>query len=294
MISHQQLRGTGVALVTPFNKQKDVDHTALSKLVNFVIDEGVDFLVALGTTAETSSLSDKEKFEVLKTIKDTNANRLPIVLGVGSNNTTQLVDLINKIDFDGIDAILSVTPYYNKPTQEGLYQHFKAVSEVSPLPVILYNVPSRTGVNLHAQTTLRLANDFDNIIGIKEASANFIQLMDIIKHKPEDFIVLSGDDATTFPLLSLGGDGVISVIANAVPKAFSQMVKSGLQGNYKEARQLHYCFTDLLKDVFIEGNPAGIKAMLEMQDIADNQLRLPLVAVSSKTYTRLKDQFKLL
>ena len=291
MISLNQLNGTGVALVTPFDQQKEVDHTALSKLVNFVIDGGVDFLVALGTTAETATLNEKEKLEVVKTIKEANAGRVRLILGMGNNDTRQLIDTINKTDFDGIDAILSVTPFYNKPNQEGLYQHYKAISEVSPLPIILYNVPSRTSVNLNPETTLRLARDFENIIAIKEASTDFIQIMDIIKHKPEHFIVLSGDDATTFPFITLGGNGVISVIANAFPNKFSTMVKEAILGNNIEAREIHYRFTDILKDVFIEGNPAGIKALLNMREILDNQLRLPLVEISSKTYSRLKDQF---
>ena len=291
MISLNQLNGTGVALVTPFDQQKEVDHTALSKLVNFVIDGGVDFLVALGTTAETATLNEKEKLEVVKTIKEANAGRVPLILGMGNNDTRQLIDTINKTDFDGIDAILSVTPFYNKPNQEGLYQHYKAISEVSPLPIILYNVPSRTSVNLNPETTLRLARDFENIIAIKEASTDFVQIMDIIKHKPEHFIVLSGDDATTFPFITLGGNGVISVIANAFPNKFSTMVKEAILGNNIEAREIHYRFTDILKDVFIEGNPAGIKALLNMREILDNQLRLPLVEISSKTYSRLKDQF---
>ena len=291
MISLNQLNGTGVALVTPFDQQKEVDHTALSKLVNFVIDGGVDFLVALGTTAETATLNEKEKLEVVKTIKEANAGRVPLILGMGNNDTRQLIDTINKTDFDGIDAILSVTPFYNKPNQEGLYQHYKAISEVSPLPIILYNVPSRTSVNLNPETTLRLARDFENIIAIKEASTDFVQIMDIIKHKPEHFIVLSGDDATTFPFITLGGNGVISVIANAFPNKFSTMVKEAILGNNIEAREIHYRLTDILKDVFIEGNPAGIKALLNMREILDNQLRLPLVEISSKTYSRLKDQF---
>ena len=294
MISHHQLKGTGVALVTPFNQQNNVDHAALSKLVNFVIAEGVDFLVALGTTAETATLSTGERFEVVKTIKETNAGRLPLILGMGGNNTHQLVDTINKTDFDGIDAVLSVTPYYNKPGQEGLYRHFKAIAEVSPVPIILYNVPARTSVNLSASTTLRLARDFENIIAVKEASADFIQIMDIIKHKPEEFIVLSGDDVTTFLLLSLGGNGVISVLANALPNAYSSMVNAALQGEYEKARELHYRFTDILKDVFTEGNPAGIKALLKIREITDKTLRLPLVEVSNETYNRLKDQFNAL
>jgi len=290
MISLNQISGTGVALITPFNSQKDVDYAALGTHVNFVINNGVDFLVALGTTAETATLSDKEKHEVVKTIKSANAGRLPLILGMGGNNTHQLVDTINKTDFDGIDGILSVTPYYSKPTQSGLYQHFKALAEVSPVPIILYNVPSRTGTNLSAETTLRLARDFENIIAIKEASGDFVQIMDLIKHKPDEFIVLSGDDATTFPLISLGGDGVISVIANGLPQEFSTMVNEALHGNYDKARELHYGFTDILKDVFIEGNPSGIKALVNMQDIIENQLRLPLLPVSDKTYERLKSQ----
>ncbi len=292
MISPHQLKGTGVALVTPFNQQKQVDHQALAKLVNFVIDGGVDFLVALGTTAETATLNDKERLEVVKTIKKANNARVPMVIGMGGNNTNQLVDTINKTDFDGIDAILSVTPFYNKPTQDGLYLHYKTLAAVSPVPIILYNVPSRTGCNLEASTCVQLANDFENIIAVKEASGDLVQIMDIIKHKPEEFLVLSGDDASTLPILSLGGDGVISVIANGYPKAFCQMVEAAQNDNYIKARRLHYGLTDIIKNLFIEGNPAGIKAILEMREIIDNQLRLPLVPLSDKTYNTLKAQFK--
>ncbi len=292
MISAQQLKGTGVALVTPFNQQKQVDHEALAKLVDFVIDGGVNFLVALGTTAETATLSDKERLEVVKTIKKANNGRVPLVMGMGGNNTDQLVDTINKTDFDGIDAILSVTPFYNKPTQDGLYLHYKTVAAVSPLPIILYNVPSRTGCNFEASTCLQLANDFENIIAVKEASGDLVQIMDIIKHKPDEFLVLSGDDASTLPILSLGGDGVISVIANGYPKAFSQMVQAAQNDNYIKARRLHYGLTDIIKNLFAEGNPAGIKAILEMREIIDNQLRLPLVPLTDQTYNTLKAQFK--
>ncbi len=292
MIIAQQLNGTGVALVTPFNQQKQVDHQALAKLVDFVLDGGVNFLVALGTTAETPTLSDKERAEVVKTIKKANNGRVPIVIGMGGNSTTQLTDTINKTDFDGIDAILSVTPFYNKPTQDGLYEHYKAVAEVSPVPVILYNVPSRTGCNLEASTCVRLANDFDNIIAVKEASGDLIQVMDIIKHKPDGFVVLSGDDASTLPILSLGGDGVISVIANAYPKAFSRMVDEAINENYIKARRIHYGLTDIIKNIFIEGNPAGIKALLNMREIIDNQLRLPLVPVREGLHAELRAQFK--
>jgi len=291
MISPQQLSGTGVALVTPFNANKEIDHSALSKLVDFVISDGVNFLVALGTTAETATLSEKEKMAVIQTIKTTNNGRVPLVMGMGGNNTAELVEAINLTNFDGIDAILSVTPYYNKPTQEGLYQHYKAISEVSPVPIILYNVPSRTGCNLKAATTIRLSNDFDNIIAVKEASGDMVQIMDIIKNKPSEFIVLSGDDATTLPLIAMGGNGVISVIANAYPKEFSSMVGALLNDDISKGQQLHYQLIDIIKDIFIDGNPAGIKAILQMRHLIDNQLRLPLVPVSDKTFQILKSHF---
>ncbi|MCG8582827.1 MAG: 4-hydroxy-tetrahydrodipicolinate synthase [Bacteroidales bacterium] len=289
-MSPKQLSGTGVALITPFNQQKEVDHTALSRLVNNVIDKGIDFLVALGTTAETATLTGKEKLEVVRTIKDTNAGRIPIVLGMGDNNTAQLIETINRTDFDGIDAILTVTPFYNKPNQSGLYQHYKAISEISPVPLILYNVPSRTGCNLNAKTTIRLANDFDNIIAVKEASGNQDQIMDLIKHKPNDFLVLSGDDSGTLPLIALGGDGVISVIANAYPAEFSNLVKAAKDNNLELARQIHYSLTDIINNIFAEGNPAGIKAVLHLQQVIDNQVRLPLVPVTDKLYDQLKSQ----
>ncbi|MCT4586213.1 MAG: 4-hydroxy-tetrahydrodipicolinate synthase [Carboxylicivirga sp.] len=292
MISPQQLKGTGVALVTPFNQDKEIDHSALARLVDFVLDDGVDFLVALGTTAETATLSEKEKQEVIQTIKTCNQNRVPLVVGLGGNNTGHLIDTINKTNFDGIDAILSVTPYYNKPTQEGLYQHYKAIAEVSPVPLIVYNVPSRTGCNITSSTTLRLANDFDNIIAVKEASGNLQQIMEIIKDKPNDFMILSGDDGTTLPIIASGGDGVISVIANGFPKEFSQMVRLCIDNRLDEARQIHYRLFDLMKSIFIDGNPAGIKAVLELRQIIDNQLRLPLVKVSDKTYALIKEQFE--
>lgn len=292
MIAAQRLNGTGVALVTPFNQQKQIDHLSLEKLVDFVIEGGVNFLVALGTTAETPTLSNKEKAEVVKTIKKANNGRVPVVIGMGGNSTDLLADQINKTDFDGIDAILSVTPFYNKPTQDGLYEHYKVLAEVSPVPIILYNVPSRTGCNLDASTCIRLASDFENIIAVKEASGNLLQVMDIIKNKPDGFLVLSGDDASTLPILSLGGNGVISVIANAYPKAFSQMVDAAKKDNYIKARRIHYGLTDIIKNIFTEGNPAGIKALLNMREITDNQVRLPLVPVSEQLYATLRAQFK--
>lgn len=290
MISPNQLTGTGVALITPFNKNKEVDHSALKKLVNNVINNGIDFLVALGTTAETATLSNKEKQEVIHTIKSANSGRCPLVLGMGDNNTSLLTETINRTDFDGIDAILTVTPYYNKPNQEGLFQHYKAISQVSPVPIILYNVPSRTGSNLSAKTCLRLAKDCENIIAVKEASGNLEQIMDIIKNKPDNFIVLSGDDAGTLPLVSLGGNGVISVIANAFPSEFSNLVEAAKNNNMDLARQIHYSLIDIIKNIFMEGNPAGIKAILHIQQIIDNQLRLPLIPVTDKLYEQLKMQ----
>ncbi|MBK3516342.1 4-hydroxy-tetrahydrodipicolinate synthase [Carboxylicivirga sp. N1Y132] len=290
-MSPQQLTGTGVALVTPFDNNKAVDHSALKKLVNYVIDGGVNYLVALGTTAETATLSNKEKLEVIHTIKEANSNRLPVILGMGSNNTDELIDTINRTDFDGVDAILSVTPFYNKPTQEGLYQHYKAIADVSPVPVILYNVPSRTGCNLNADTCLKLASNIENVVAVKEASGNWEQIMQIIKHKPQDFAVLSGDDATTLPLIASGANGVISVIANACPVEFSSMVNAAVENNMPKARQIHYSLIDLINNIFVEGNPAGIKALLEMRQIIDNQLRLPLVSTTDKLYNELKGYF---
>lgn len=289
MLTPNQLQGTGVALVTPFNSKKDIDFDALDRVVHFVIQNQVDFLVALGTTSEAATLSDKEKREVVRHIIATNAGRKPVIVGMGGNNTAHVVDLINKTDFDGIDGILSVVPFYNKPSQEGIYQHFKAISLASPVPIILYNVPGRTSCNIEAETTLRLANDFENIIGIKEASVDFEQIMHIIKNKPEHFKVISGDDVTTLPLISAGADGVISVTANGFPFEFSQMVREVLSGSMTEARKLHYVLTDMIKILFSEGNPAGIKALLNIRKLIDNNLRLPLVPVSKETYIKIEN-----
>ncbi len=290
MITPNQLRGTGVALVTPFNSKKEIDFDALDQIVNFVIQNQVDFLVAMGTTSEAATLSNKERLEVVHHIIKVNAGRLPIILGMGGNNTAELVDTINKTDFDGIDGILSVAPYYNKPNQEGLYQHFRAVAESSPVPIILYNVPSRTASNISATTTIRLSNEFNNIIAVKEASGDFEQIMDIIKNKPENFKVLSGDDAATLPLIACGAEGVISVIANGIPFEFSQMVREALTNSMDESRKLHYRLTDIIKKLFCEGNPAGIKALLHARGLIENQLRLPLVPVTEETYRSIQNQ----
>jgi 4-hydroxy-tetrahydrodipicolinate synthase len=272
------ITGTGVALVTPFDvKGQRVDYAALTKLVNFVMDGGVNFLVALGTTAETPTLSDGEKKEVLACIKSSNAKKLPIVLGVGGNSTSNVLERIRQIDFSGVDALLSVTPYYNKPSQQGLYEHYKAIAAAAPVPVLLYNVPGRTGVNLSAEATLRLAHEVKNIMGTKEASGNLSQINRILRDKPEDFVVLSGDDALTLPLMAIGAHGVISVAANAFPRQVADMVTLASAQKYSEAAKIHMAMTPLIDALFAEGNPAGVKAALSVQGLIGNVLRLPLV-----------------
>ena len=278
----------GVALITPFKDDESIDFDALSRIVEYQIKNGTDYLVVCGTTAETPTLTEKEKEEVKNFVVSVNRGRLPIVLGVGGNNTKAIVEKVQTTDFTGIDAILSVTPYYNKPSQEGLYQHYAAIAKASLLPVILYNVPGRTGVNMTAQTTLRLANEFKNICAIKEASGNFNQIDDIIKNKPVDFMVISGDDGITFPLITLGAVGVISVIGNAFPKEFSRMVRLALQGDYSNARKIHHRFTELIELLFVEGNPAGVKSMLAVMGFIQNKLRLPLVPNTINTYEKIR------
>lgn len=278
----------GVALITPFKEDESVDFDALKKLVEFQIKNGTDYLVVCGTTAETPTLTEDEKEEIKRFVVEIAKSRIPIVLGVGGNNTKAVVEKLQKTDFTGIDAILSVTPYYNKPSQEGLYQHYAAIAKASPLPIILYNVPGRTGVNMTAETTLRLAKEFSNICAIKEASGNFSQIDLIIKNKPENFMVISGDDGITFPLITLGAVGVISVIGNAFPREFSRMVRLALEGDYNSARQIHYRFTELIELLFVEGNPAGVKSMLALMEMIENKLRLPLVPNTIKTYEKIK------
>lgn len=278
----------GVALITPFKSDESVDFDALARLVEYQIKNGTDYLVVLGTTAETPTLTEQEKEDVTRFVIQCAAKRIPIVLGVGGNNTKAVVEKLKTTDFNGIDAILSVTPYYNKPSQEGIYQHYAAIAKASPLPIVLYNVPGRTGVNMLAETTLRLAKEFSNICAIKEASGNFSQIDDIIKNKPADFMVISGDDGITFPLITLGAVGVISVIGNAFPSEFSRMVRLGLQGDYKSARLIHHHFNELIQLLFVEGNPAGVKSMLAVMGFIDNTLRLPLVPNTIKTYEKIR------
>lgn len=285
---NNKLRGMGVALITPFKTDESIDFEALSRLVEFQIKNGTDYLVVCGTTAETPTLTESEKDKITRFVVECVGGRLPIVLGVGGNSTKAVVDKLTSIDLNGIEAILSVTPYYNKPSQEGLYQHYAAIAKASPLPVILYNVPGRTGVNMLPATTLRLAGEFSNICAIKEASGNFSQIDDIIKNKPADFMVISGDDGITFPLITLGAVGVISVIGNAFPREFSRMVRLALEGDYSSARTIHYRFTELIELLFVEGNPAGVKSMLALMGFIENKLRLPLVPNTIKTYEKIK------
>lgn len=285
-----RLKGTGVALITPFLKNGQIDFAALEKLVEDEIQNGIDYLVALGTTSESPALSQKEKEEVVRTVVSVNAGRVAVLRGLGGPNTLELVEQLHTFDFTGVDAILSVTPYYNRPSQEGVYRHYHALADNSPLPIILYNVPKRTGCNIEADTTLRLANDCPNIIAVKEASGNLNQIMRIVKHKPTEFSVISGDDAITLPLIAAGADGLISVVANAFPKEVSTMVRLARQDKIAEARAIHLALLDFTQACFKEGSPAGIKALMWLQGKIQNQLRLPQAPVSET----LVEKFKLL
>ncbi len=282
-----KFKGLGIALVTPFKANGDIDYEALTRLVEYQLQNGVDFLCIMGTTAETPCLSADEKRKLKELLVERVAGRVPLLMGCGGNNTAAVVAELKANDWSGIDGVLSVCPYYNKPSQEGLYQHFKAVAEASPIPVVLYNVPGRTGVNMSAETTLRLARDFENIVAIKEASGNITQMDDIIKNKPDNFDVISGDDGITFPLITLGAVGVISVIGNALPAEFSRMVRMALNGDYEHARVIHHKFTELFKLLFVDGNPAGVKAMLHAMGMIENQLRLPLVPTRLTTMEKI-------
>ncbi|WP_348823294.1 4-hydroxy-tetrahydrodipicolinate synthase [Flavobacterium aestuarii] len=283
----QSLIGTGVALITPFKNDFTVDVEALSRIVNFSIDGGIEYLVVLGTTAENATLSEDEKELVIATVIEVNAGRLPLVLGVGGNNTLKIVEELRTRDLSAFEAILSVSPYYNKPSQEGIYQHFKAIAEASPKPVILYNVPGRTSSNMLPSTVIRLANDFENIVAIKEAAGDLVQAMEIIKNKPKDFLVISGDDMIALPIVLAGGSGVISVIGQGFPKEFSEMIRLGLNRKVDEAFKLQYLLSDCIDMIFEQGNPAGIKEVFEILGIAENVLRLPLVSVNESLSSRL-------
>ena len=279
-MEHINLRGLGVALITPFLPDKEIDFEALQRMIEHIISGGADYILALGTTGETPTLSTEERKRIRDFVREKVAGRIPLVLGMGSNSTHTLVKEIKDTDFSGYSAILSVTPYYNKPSQEGLYQHYAAVATASPIPVVLYNVPGRTGTNITADTTLRLAKEFSNIIAIKEASGNFKQIEAIINDKPDSFQVISGDDALTYPLITLGAEGVISVVGNAYPKEFGNMVRLCLEGKFPEALPIHYSFTKIYDELFVDGNPAGVKALLHKLGMIHNELRLPLVATT--------------
>ena len=287
-------KGLGIALVTPFTADGQVDYKSLKRLLEYQIDNGADFLCILATTGETPCLTQQEKDNITQLVKDVNHGRLPILKGCGGNNTAAIVEELKNSDWTGIDGILSVCPYYNKPSQEGLYQHFKAIAEASPLPVVLYNVPGRTGINLKPETTVRLANDCENIVAIKEASGSLEQVDEIIKNKPKRFDVISGDDALTFSMVASGAAGVISVIGNALPKEFSRMIRLEFKfrGEYEPARKIHHAFTELYSLLFVDGNPAGVKALLHEMGFIENQLRLPLVPTKVSTLQKMAEILK--
>lgn len=276
----EELRGTGVALITPFDDDNQIDFPSLERLVHYQVDNGVDYLVVLGTTGETATLTTREKAEVRSCVLKANAGRLPVVLGIGGNNTQAVVEELRATDLSGFKAVLSVSPYYNKPSQEGIYRHFQEVSRASDLPVIIYNVPPRTGSNILPGTTLRLARDFDNIIAVKEASGDFEQALDLLRDKPADFMIISGEDKLALPLVLAGGAGVISVIGQGLPKEFSEMIRMGLDGRSKEAFEVFYQVLDSIDLIFEEGNPSGIKCLLNILEISSDSVRLPLVPVS--------------
>jgi 4-hydroxy-tetrahydrodipicolinate synthase len=288
----QALLGTGVALVTPFKSNFSIDTEALTNIVNYAIENGIEYLVVMGTTAENATLSPQEKELVINTVIKTNKGRLPIVLGVGGNNTSQIVEELKTRDFTDFQAILSVSPYYNKPTQEGIYQHFKAIAEASPLPVLLYNVPGRTSSNMLPSTVLRLANDFPNIIGIKEAAGDLAQAMKIIQYKPKDFMVISGDDMIALPVVLAGGAGVISVIGQGFPKEFSEMIRLGLNKKVEAAFEIQYKLAESIDMIFEQGNPAGIKEVFKALGMAENVVRLPLVSVDESLSIRIHEFVK--
>lgn len=277
-----ELRGTGVAMVTPFNEDGTIDFDGLERLTEHLITGGVEYLVVLGTTGESVTLTKQEKEDVLDCVVSANDGRLPVVLGVGGNNTTAVCNQLKSLDTTGLTAILSVSPAYNKPTQEGIYAHYQAISDCSPLPIILYNVPGRTGSNMTAETTLRLAHGFENIVAIKEASGSLDQCMRILKDRPDDFMVISGDDNFSLPLIACGGDGVISVVGNAMPREYSELIRASLAGDLKKARFHQYQLFDLVNLLFAEGNPGGVKCALKILGICEEHMRLPLVPVSEK------------
>jgi 4-hydroxy-tetrahydrodipicolinate synthase len=288
-MSETKFTGTGVAIITPFNNDNSVDYPALERVTEHCIKGKVNYIVVLGTTGEPITLTKSEKLEVVNTVVKTTSKRVPVVVGIGGNNTSDVMEDIKNINLSHIDAILSVVPYYNKPNQKGIYEHYKAIAQVSPLPVIMYNVPGRTGINMNTETTVALAHDFKNLVAVKEASGNMQQIMEILRDKPEGFSVISGDDALTYSMITLGAVGVISVIANAFPKDFSLMVEEALGGNYPLARKIHFSLLELIGALFTEGSPAGVKAIMHQQNLIRNNVRLPLTPVSEKHYLKLQE-----
>ena len=282
------LKGLGVAMVTPFDEEYNVDIEALRSNTSFLVENGADYLVVMGTTAETPTLKDEEQDSILACIVSENDGRLPIVLGVGGNNTYEIIEELQNRDLSGVDAILSVVPYYNKPTQSGMYRHFAEIAKSTDLPIMLYNIPGRSGVNMSAETTLRLAHDFDNIVAIKEASGDLVQMANIINGRPEDFLVISGDDTLTLPLMSLGGDGVVSVLGNAFPAELSQMIKNANEGNLSAAQEIFYRFFDLIGLLFVDGSPAGIKSLMELLSMTTSRVRLPIVRAQKSTVDAMR------
>ncbi|HEX2974783.1 MAG TPA: 4-hydroxy-tetrahydrodipicolinate synthase [Bacteroidales bacterium] len=288
----KKFKGTGVAIVTPFKNDLSIDFSALGRVINHVIDGGVNYIVALGTTGESVTLSKEEKKAVISYVVETVDKKVPVVVGIGGNNTQEVINSIIHTDLTGVDGILSVAPYYNKPNQRGLYQHFRTIANTSPIPVILYNVPGRTSSNLTADTCLELAHEYENIVAVKEASGDITQIMKIIKGKPENFSVISGDDMMTLPVIAAGGSGVISVLANAYPAQTSELVNHSLKQNFKAARELQFRFIEMIELLFADGNPAGVKAMMSEMKICLNTLRLPLVPVSNPVMEKIRKAMK--
>ncbi|HLP72939.1 MAG TPA: 4-hydroxy-tetrahydrodipicolinate synthase [Bacteroidales bacterium] len=288
----KKLRGTGVAIVTPFKNDQSIDFSALGRVINHIIDGGVNYIVALGTTGESVTLTKEEKHAVISYVVDTVDKRIPVVVGIGGNNTQEIIDFARTTDLTGVDAVLSVAPYYNKPNQRGLFRHFKTFANTCPLPVILYNVPGRTGSNISSDTCIELARECENIVAVKEASGDLAQIMRILRGKPENFSVISGDDMLTIPIIAAGGVGVISVLANAYPAQTTEIVSNSLKNNFKSAREVHLKFLEIIELLFADGNPAGVKAMLSEMKICQNTLRLPLVPVGKPVMERIQKAMK--
>ena len=284
----KKLKGTGVAIVTPFKNDSSIDFAAFERVINHVIKGGVNYIVVMGTTGEVVTLTKDEKQALRSYVLEVVDNRVPVIIGIGGNNTQEVINSVRHTDLTNIDGILSVAPYYNKPNQRGLFQHFKAIATCSPIPVILYNIPGRTCSNISADTCLQLAHECENIVGIKEASGDMNQIMNILKRKPENFSLISGDDMMSIPIIAAGGTGVISVLANAYPLQCSELVSHSLKNNFKSAREIQFDFLELIELLFIEGNPSGVKAMLSLLNLCQNNLRLPLVPVSKTTYARIQ------